>query len=125
MATYSSMNRGPVEPDAPARRSEYRSASEARRWASTLINRNVTVAGRRTSMRLEPTMWDALRQVCDREKKNLNRLVTDIDGQRAESSLTAAIRVYLLRYFTVAATDEGHRLAGHGARPQGSPIATG
>jgi predicted DNA-binding ribbon-helix-helix protein len=89
-------------------------AAEARRWASTLINRNVTVAGRRTSMRLEPAMWDALQQICNREGKTLNQLVTAIDRQRVESSLTAAIRVYLLRYFSAAATDEGHRLAGHG-----------
>lgn len=115
----SSIHRGRIETAAPIEAIAYRSAggaSEPRRWASSLINRNVTVAGRRTSMRLEPTMWDALRQVCDREEKNLNRLVTDIDRQRVESSLTAAIRVYLLRYFSAAATDEGHRVAGHGAR---------
>ena len=81
---------------------------------STLINRNVTVAGHRTSIRLEPAMWEALRQICEREHKPCNELVTEIDRQRVESSLTAAIRVYLLRYFSAAATDEGHRLAGHG-----------
>ena len=81
---------------------------------STLVNRNVTVAGHRTSIRLEPAMWEALRQICEREHKPCNELVTEIDRQRAESSLTAAIRVYLLRYFSAAATDEGHRLAGHG-----------
>lgn len=81
---------------------------------STLINRNVTVAGRRTSMRLESAMWEALLHICEREAKSLNELVTEIDRQRSESSLTAAIRVYLLRYFSAAATDEGHRLAGHG-----------
>ena len=87
---------------------------DARRWASTLVNRNVTVAGRRTSMRLEPAMWEALQQICRRETKTLNQLVTEIDRQRVESSLTAAIRVHLLQYFSAAATDEGHRLAGHG-----------
>jgi predicted DNA-binding ribbon-helix-helix protein len=81
---------------------------------STLVNRNVTVAGHRTSIRLEPAMWEALRQICEREHKPCNELVTDIDRQRVESSLTAAIRVYILRYFSAAATDEGHRLAGHG-----------
>jgi predicted DNA-binding ribbon-helix-helix protein len=87
------------------------------RTASTLVNRNVTVAGRRTSIRLEPVMWDALQHVCRREGTGLNALVTEIDRQRVESSLTASIRVYLLRYFRAAATDEGHRLAGHGAAP--------
>ena len=82
--------------------------------SSRLVNRNVTALRGRTSMRLEPAMWEALQQICRREDKSLNELVTEIDRQRVESSLTAAIRVYLLRYFCAAATDEGHRLAGHG-----------
>jgi predicted DNA-binding ribbon-helix-helix protein len=89
-------------------------AAESAKAGSTLVNRNVTVAGHRTSIRLEPAMWEALRQICEREHKAPNELVTEIDGQRVESSLTAAIRVYILRYFSAAATDEGHRLAGHG-----------
>lgn len=88
--------------------------AELPKRSSTLINRNVTVAGHRTSIRLEPVMWEALHQICRREGKALNQLVTEIDRDRAESSLTAAIRVFLLRYFSAAATDEGHRLAGHG-----------
>lgn len=60
-------------------------------------------------------MWEALHQICERERKSLNEAVTEIDGQRVSSSLTAAIRVYVLSYFRAAATDEGHRLAGHGA----------
>ncbi len=59
-------------------------------------------------------MWEALHQICERERKALSEIVTGIDSNRAESSLTAAIRVYLLSYFRAAATDEGHRLAGHG-----------
>jgi predicted DNA-binding ribbon-helix-helix protein len=96
--------------------------AEHLRSASTLVNRNVTVGGRRTSMRLEPAMWEALQQVCSREGKSLNELVTEIDRQRSESSLTAAIRVYLLRYFSAAATDEGHRLAGHGGVTRHFPV---
>jgi len=83
-------------------------------YRSTLVNRNVTVAGHRTSIRLEPVMWTALHDVCAREQRSLNALVTDIADGRAESSLTASIRVYLLSYFRDAATDDGHRRAGHG-----------
>ncbi len=97
-------------------------AAETAKSTSTLLNRNVTVAGHRTSIRLEPTMWEALRQICEREHKALNELVTEIDRQRVESSLTAAIRVYLLRYFSAAATDEGHRLAGHGESRHQLPV---
>jgi len=59
-------------------------------------------------------MWDALRQVCARERASLAEIVTAIEGQRSESSLTSAIRVFLLRYFRAAATEGGHWRAGHG-----------
>lgn len=81
---------------------------------STLVNRNVTVEGHRTSIRLEPAMWHALAMVCQRENKTLNELVTMIARNRNQSTLTAAIRVFLLTYFQAAATDEGHLRAGHG-----------
>lgn len=73
------------------------------RRPSTLINRNVTVAGHRTSVRLEPAMWDALHHVCEREQKSLAEVVTDIARDQVESSLTAAIRVYVMSYFRAAA----------------------
>jgi predicted DNA-binding ribbon-helix-helix protein len=82
--------------------------------ASTLDNRNVTVAGHRTSIRLEPATWDALHAVCERERASVHEVVTAIDRSRSESSLTSAIRVFLLRYFMSAATEGGHWRAGHG-----------
>jgi predicted DNA-binding ribbon-helix-helix protein len=101
----------------PRSDSDRRAVNGPQKAPSTLVNRNVTVRDRRTSMRLERAMWEALHEICRREGRRLNELVTEIDAQRSESSLTAAIRVYLLRYFSAAATDEGHRLAGHGERP--------
>src|SRR5579859_3988892 len=80
---------------------------------STLRSGNVTVAGRRTSIRLEPAMWQALHEISAREGKTMHALVTEIERGRAQSSLTAAIRVFLLDYFRAAATEEGHRRAGH------------
>jgi predicted DNA-binding ribbon-helix-helix protein len=80
-----------------------------------LRNRNLTVDGHRTSVRLEPVMWSALDEICRRERKGLNRLAGEIAQTRRESTLTAAIRVFILGYFRAAATEQGHRLAGHGA----------
>jgi predicted DNA-binding ribbon-helix-helix protein len=104
-----------LDPDtAPAtsgRRLQSRAGARAR---STLVNRNVTVAGHRTSIRLEPVMWEALIRICQRERKSMNELVTLIARHRDQSTLTAAIRVFLLTYYQAAATDEGHHRAGHG-----------
>ena len=81
--------------------------------SSSLISGNVTVAGHRTSIRLEPAMWDALKEISARENQTIHALVTEIAHHRPQSSLTAAIRVFLLSYFKAAATEEGHRRAGH------------
>jgi predicted DNA-binding ribbon-helix-helix protein len=67
--------------------------------ASTLVLGNVVVAGHRTSVRLEPAIWDALEDIQQREAKTLNQLVTEIDRARIASSLTAAIRVFVVRYY--------------------------
>jgi predicted DNA-binding ribbon-helix-helix protein len=74
-------------------------AIRAQRSVSSLVARNVMVGKRRTSVRLEAAMWDALHEIGEREGKTLNELVTQIDRQRRESSLTAAIRVFALIWF--------------------------
>lgn len=66
-------------------------------------------------MRLEPAMWDALHEVARREGKTINEICTMVDARRRESSLTAALRVYIVAYFRAAATEHGHLRAGHGA----------
>ncbi|MCE2509847.1 MAG: ribbon-helix-helix domain-containing protein [Alphaproteobacteria bacterium] len=82
---------------------------------STLINRNVTVAGHRTSMRLEPSMWEALEEICRRERRTVHDVCTEVDARRHESTLTAALRAFIVIYFRVAATEDGHINAGHGS----------
>ncbi|MGO1119309.1 ribbon-helix-helix domain-containing protein [Rhodovibrionaceae bacterium A322] len=81
---------------------------------SPLVARNVVVGGRRTSLRLEPSMWEALQEISLREALSVSQLCTRIDERRVASGLTAAVRVYILSYFRAAATDSGHASAGHG-----------
>jgi len=74
---------------------------------STLVIRNIVVGGRRTSVRLEPTMWEALREISRRREMSLHALVTEIDRERTASSLTAAIRVYIVDFYRAAAAAMG------------------
>ncbi len=60
---------------------------------SSLVIHNVVVGAHRTSVRLEPVMWEALRDIARRRRVTMHDLVTDIDRKRTASSLTAAIRV--------------------------------
>lgn len=82
---------------------------------STLVSRNITVIGRRTSVRLEPEMWGALREIARREDCKIHDICSLIHLRKnQDTSLTAAIRVFLMLYYRAAATEEGHRRAGHG-----------
>ncbi len=91
---------------------------------SSLVSRNVVVLGSRTSIRLEPEMWDGLREICDREHSNIHNICTNIAiEKRQQSSLTASIRVFVMRYFRFAATEEGHTKAGHGRLSNVIPLS--
>ncbi len=80
---------------------------------STLVNRNVTVNGHRTSMRLEPVMWEALDEICRREGANIHKICSLVDSTRVQSSLTAAMRVFILSYFRTAEKAATRRSAAH------------
>jgi len=84
---------------------------------STLVSRNVTVNGRRTSVRLEPAMWRALEEICVDNGLTIHEFVTDVDTRRRESSLTAAIRVALLMHYRSRATGK-ESFATDGPRPR-------
>jgi predicted DNA-binding ribbon-helix-helix protein len=71
--------------------------------ASSLVIRNIVVAGHRTSVRLEPVMWDALQDIARQLRMTVHDLVTAIDRDRTASSLTAAIRVYIVDFYRTAA----------------------
>ena len=43
---------------------------------STLLSRNITVQERRTSVRLEPEMWQALKEIAQRERCNIHDICT-------------------------------------------------
>jgi predicted DNA-binding ribbon-helix-helix protein len=81
---------------------------------SCLVNRNVTALRGRTSMRLEPELWDALEEICAREAMSLTEVVKQIERVGHPGGRTSAVRVHVLAYFRRAATEAGHRLAGHG-----------
>ncbi|HEX5325706.1 MAG TPA: ribbon-helix-helix domain-containing protein [Acetobacteraceae bacterium] len=82
--------------------------------ASRLVNRNVVAGSGRTSMRLEPELWDALLEVCQREGQDLHTVIRGIDSSRSAGGRTSAVRVFLLHYYRSAATEAGHAAAGHG-----------
>ena len=89
---------------------------------SRLVNRNITAAGGRTSMRLEPEVWDALREICLRESLDLREVIRTVEHGAETGGRTSAVRVHVLKYFRAAATRDGHSLAGHGHHTATGPL---
>jgi predicted DNA-binding ribbon-helix-helix protein len=74
---------------------------------SKLISRNVTVNGRRTSLRLESATWEALDQICECEKATVHELCSMIESVRFGSSRTSTVRAFIVTYFRLAANRSG------------------
>lgn len=66
-------------------------------------------------MRLEPELWAALLEICQRERQDINHLVRQIEAEGHSGGRTSAVRVYVLQYFRAAASESGHEAANHGA----------
>ena len=82
---------------------------------STLVSKNITVLGKRTSIRLEPEMWRGLKEISERENCKIHDICSIVALRKnPNTSLTAAIRVFLMLYFRAATTEEGHKKAKHG-----------
>ncbi|WP_460021501.1 ribbon-helix-helix domain-containing protein [Magnetospira thiophila] len=65
---------------------------------SKLVTRNVTVHGRRTSIRLEKENWSALEEICQRERISIHELCSQIDSNRTNSSRTSTVRAFITAY---------------------------
>ena len=65
--------------------------------SSSLISKNVTISGRRTSVRLEPELWNALINLSEEKGISLNQICTDVDDERGDvGGFTSALRVYIV-----------------------------
>jgi predicted DNA-binding ribbon-helix-helix protein len=64
-------------------------------------------------------MWEALQDIAARQERTVHDLVTGIDRERSASSLTAAIRVYIVGFYRTAAGREAARPA---TQPRQLPV---
>jgi predicted DNA-binding ribbon-helix-helix protein len=90
--------------------------------ASRLVTRNIVVNHARTSMRLEPELWEMLGEVCEREGQELTDVMRTIAESGDIGGRTSAVRIYVASYFRAAATEAGHANAGHPQLIEGSLV---
>lgn len=70
---------------------------------TALVSRNIRLDDHRTSIRLEPAMWDALAEIAAMENQTVHDLCSKVDEMRGELGRTAAIRVFIVSYFRARA----------------------
>lgn len=93
--------------------------------------RTLRIGDRSISLRLEPSYWDGLEDICAREKCTAADMITDIKTRLDEQhqsdpssrgvTLANAVRVFIVGYYRRAATEKGHARAGHG---RGDPFVS-
>jgi predicted DNA-binding ribbon-helix-helix protein len=66
---------------------------------SPVAKRSVIVAGHKTSVSLEETFWDGLKEVTRVRKMTVSHLVNEIDANRHQGNLSSAIRLFVLSHF--------------------------
>lgn len=66
---------------------------------SSLNPRNVRINGRRTSVRLEPDMWDALKEICAREGASRDQICSHVANTNGRRGFTSSLRVFILNYY--------------------------
>jgi predicted DNA-binding ribbon-helix-helix protein len=64
-----------------------------------MILKNVVVNGRRTSMRLEKEVWNALSDSCKEHDISLKTLCSQIEETKDTSGLSSAMRIHALNFY--------------------------
>ena len=63
---------------------------------SSLVCRNVVVNGHRTSIRLEPTLWQALDYICKSRSGHINDICSEVADMQADGGFTSAVRTFVV-----------------------------
>ncbi|NQV85197.1 MAG: ribbon-helix-helix domain-containing protein [Rhodospirillales bacterium] len=72
-----------------------------------LISKNVTIHGRRTSLRLEQASWEAILDICECEGLTVHELCSMIENRCEGASRTSAVRAFIVTYFRSVVAEYG------------------
>ncbi len=84
---------------------------------STLLTRNVRIGGFRTSVRLEPELWDALDEICAWERLSIDEICVRAEKSGVPGGRTSRLRVFIVGYFRAVATS-----LAEGSAERGTPL---
>ena len=67
-----------------------------------MLTRNVIVQEKRTTIRLESAVWEALDELCMRERVSRHELCTRIEAKRSGVNRAQAVRATVVNYYRLA-----------------------
>jgi predicted DNA-binding ribbon-helix-helix protein len=73
--------------------------SRLHRPKSMVVNRAVTLAGRKTSVSLEDAFWRSLNEIASGRGMSRPELIAAIDSERQHGGLSSAIRLFVLDFY--------------------------
>jgi predicted DNA-binding ribbon-helix-helix protein len=69
------------------------------RAKSSIVKRSIAVAGRKTSVCLEPQFFEVLREIATERGTSLPRLITSIKRDRRKANLSSTLRLFVLEHY--------------------------
>ena len=63
---------------------------------SAVVKRSIVIAGHKTSVSLEDEFWESLKEIAGERGVTLGELVRTIDGNRNNTNISSAIRLFVL-----------------------------
>jgi predicted DNA-binding ribbon-helix-helix protein len=72
---------------------------QSRHYESSLDTYNVKLHGRRTTLRLEPDLWDALQEISRDLGCRVDDLASEVELARGGGSLTSSLRSFIVRHY--------------------------
>jgi len=78
---------------------------------SSIIKRSIVVDGHKTSVSLEDTFWNLLKEIAKERDETVSDLVAEIDTGRQYGNLSSAIRLFVLGCYRDQASAPARRRA--------------
>jgi predicted DNA-binding ribbon-helix-helix protein len=73
---------------------------------SPVVKRSIVIAGHKTSVSLEDAFWRGLKEIATSRDLTLSKMVSAIDGKRAQSNLSSALRLFVLDHYRAQMEDQ-------------------
>jgi predicted DNA-binding ribbon-helix-helix protein len=64
-----------------------------------VVKRTIFIAGRRTSISLENSFWEALGEIAARSRLSRSELIARIEAMGPHVNLSSAVRIHVLDYY--------------------------